>query len=107
MPNTRFNELYQDYVCSCALRVAREVFAYLPVTYVVVNATDTLFDSVTGHEGLDAVLSVVITPEKLAQLNLETIDPSDSMQNFHHHMRFTKSGGFAAVEKINGKALIH
>jgi hypothetical protein len=31
MPKARFHEVYQDYICSCMLRVAREVFALLPV----------------------------------------------------------------------------
>lgn len=30
MPKSRFYEIYQDYVCGCALRVARELFALLP-----------------------------------------------------------------------------
>ena len=31
MPKGEFNELFQDYVCSATIRVAREVFAFLPV----------------------------------------------------------------------------
>jgi len=100
------NDLYQDYVCSCVLRVARETLAYLPVNYVVVHAVGVIFDSKTGHEGAQTILSVVITPDKLKQLNLATIDPSDSMKNFHHHMQFSKTNGFSAVERIDGKALI-
>jgi hypothetical protein len=106
MPVTRFQELYQDYVCSAALRVAREAFNLFPVGYVVVNATGNLFDSVTGHTGDKTLLSVVVTPEKLATLNFETIDPSDAMKNFHHHMKFSKSTGFAAVELIDATTLI-
>lgn len=106
MAKGRVNELYQDYVCSCVLRVARETLAYLPVKYVVVHAMGALFDSVTGHEDTETILSVVITPDKLKQLNLMAIDPSDSMKNFHHHMQFSKINGFSAVERIDGNALI-
>ena len=106
MPATKFNELYQDYVCSCVLRVARETLAYLPVNFVVVNAVGTLFDSTTGYEDQKTILSVVISPEKLDRLNLETIDPSDSMKNFTHHMQFNKSKGFTGITPINGNALI-
>jgi hypothetical protein len=105
MATGKSNDLYQDYVCSCVLRVACETLAYLPVNYVVVHAVGVLFDS-TGHEGAKTILSVVITPDKLKQLNLDTIDPSDSMKNFHHHMQFSKTNGFSAVEPIDGKALI-
>lgn len=106
MPVGKFHELYQDYVCSAVLRVAREVLAVLPLNYVVVNAIGTLFDSSTGHEGRHTLVSVVITPEKLATLNYNTLDPSDSMKNFHHHMKFAKTGGFSPVEKINAASLI-
>jgi hypothetical protein len=106
MAASKSNDLYQDYVCSCVLRVARETLAYLPVNYVVVNAIGVLFDTRTGHEGAKPVLSVVITPDKLGALNLDTIDPSDSMKNFHHHMQFSKTNGFSPVERIDGKALI-
>ncbi|MET0464086.1 MAG: hypothetical protein ABW007_13070 [Chitinophagaceae bacterium] len=106
MPVGKFQELYQDYVCSAVLRVAREVLAVIPLNYVVVNASGSLFDSATGHEGEHTLVSVVITPEKLASLNYATLDPSDSMKNFHHHMKFAKTGGFSPVEKINAQALI-
>lgn len=107
MPVSKFNELYQDYVCSGILRVARETLAYLPVSYVVVNACGNLFDSATGHQGEKTIVSVVITPEKLSVLNFDTLDPSDSMKNFHHQMQFSKSGGFSAVSPINAMALIN
>ncbi len=41
MPKGAFNELYQDYICSCALRVARETLALLPIQMVIVNALGT------------------------------------------------------------------
>lgn len=107
MPVTKFNELYQDYVCSSVLRVARETLAYLPVSYVVVNAVGNLFDSATGHDGEKTIVSVVITPEKLSLLNFDTLDPSDSMRNFHHRMQFSKSSGFAPVGPIDALTLIH
>ena len=31
MPKGRFHEIYQDYICSCVLRVIREVFSLLPM----------------------------------------------------------------------------
>ena len=38
MPKGRFHEIYQDYLCGCLLRVAREVFALFPVDTVLVTA---------------------------------------------------------------------
>ncbi|MEO7797439.1 MAG: hypothetical protein ABIY47_06900, partial [Opitutaceae bacterium] len=47
-PQGRFFELYQDYVCGCVLRTARELFSFLPLTRIIVNVNATLLDSATG-----------------------------------------------------------
>jgi hypothetical protein len=49
MPKGTFNEIYQDYVCSCVLRVAREILAIVPDNFVVVTAMDKLLNTKTGH----------------------------------------------------------
>jgi hypothetical protein len=41
MPKGQFYELYQDHICSCVIRVARELFALLPVQIVFVHAIDS------------------------------------------------------------------
>lgn len=101
MPKTRFYEIYQDHVCGSALRIARELFALLPIKMAIVNVVDELLDTHTGHMELKPILSVAIPRETLAKLNFETIDPSDSMRNFVHRMTFGKTKGFQAVEAIN------
>lgn len=101
MPKTRFNELYQDHVCSCVLRVARETFAYLPLKKVRVNAISDILNSATGHIESKPVLSVIIVPSTLKSLNLNTIDPSNSMSNFVHNMNFNKSTGFKEVSRVH------
>jgi hypothetical protein len=100
MPKLRFYELHQDYVCSCAIRVAREIFCILPDEMVIVTATDSILDEATGHLQELPILSVAFSRKTLLSLNIDNIDPSDSMQNFLHHMVFKKSSGFSAVEKI-------
>jgi hypothetical protein len=105
MPKTRFNELYQDCVCSSVLRIAREIFAALPASTVVVTAVDSLLNSTTGHLEEQPILSVAIPRETLCKLNLGSIDPSDSMCNFIHEMSFTKAKGFSPVEQLD-KALL-
>jgi hypothetical protein len=100
MPKLRFYELHQDYVCSCAIRVAREIFAILPDEMTIVTAVDTLLDEATGHSQEVPILSVAFSRKTLMMMNVDNIDPSDSMQNFLHHMNFKKSSGFSAVEKI-------
>ncbi len=100
MPKSKFNELYQDHICSAVIRIAREVFAYLPVEYVRVNAISNLLNSKTGHLEETPILSVIMPPETIESLNLESIDPSDSMQNFIHNMKFSKTAGFKGVDKV-------
>lgn len=101
MPVGRYNELHQDYVCSCALRVAREVFAILPVESVIVTANDELLNSKTGHLEEQPILSVLFVRRTLQALNFEKIDPSDSMQNFVHEMGFKKTTGLTAVTELD------
>jgi len=105
MPVSKFNELYQDYVCSCVLRVGRETLACLPVKYVIVNALGNLLNTVTGKMEDQVVLSVALYPETFAKINFETIDPSDSMKNFVHNMKFSKTNGFTVVSKLDANNL--
>ncbi len=106
MSTTKFNELYQDYVCSCILRVARETLAYLPVNLVVVNAMGELYNTATGITKEEVIVSTAISPEILNLLNFNFLDPSDSLKNFPHNMKFGKTTGFSAVEKIEAANLI-
>jgi hypothetical protein len=100
MAKSKFNELYQDHICSAVIRIAREFFAYLPIEYVKVNAMSELLNTKTGHMEEKPILSVIIPLKTLDKLNLNTIDPSDSMLNFMHNMKFTKTTGFKEVEKV-------
>lgn len=100
MSKTRFNEIYQDHVCSAVLRVAREVFALLPLDYVRVNAMANILNQRTGYLEETPILSVIIRPETLRTINFPSVDPSDCMKNFVHNMKFKKTMGFEAVEKV-------
>lgn len=100
MPKTRFYELYQDYVCGCVLRIARELFAILPINTVYIHANGEVLNTSTGHLEEVTILSVTIPKETLERLNFDSIDCSDSMTNFVHNMKFRKTKGFDAVEKI-------
>jgi len=101
MPKSEYHGLYQDYVCSATLRIARELFALLPVKAVIVTAMAKLLNSKTGHMESQPILSVAIPRQTLETLQFESIDPSDSMSNFVHNMKFKKTQGFEAVEKIH------
>jgi hypothetical protein len=100
MPKGRYWELYQDHVCGCAIRVARDTFALLPVPRVVVNVATPALDRSTGHIQPTTILAVSFLREVLARLNIDACDPSDSMVNFDHRMKFKKTTGFDPVEAI-------
>lgn len=105
MPKGGFYELYQDYVCGCVLRVARELFALLPIEMVIVNAMGSLLNTHTGYMEEQPILSVAIPRKTLEGLNFEMIDPSDSMSNFVHRMTFRKTKGFSAIETFRASDL--
>ncbi len=100
MPKGKFNEIYQDYVCSCVLRVANELFCAIPDTIVIVTAVDELLSTKTGHLETSPILSVCVSRKTLDSLNMNNIDPSNSMSNFIHNMSFKKSKGFESVERV-------
>ncbi|MCP4420205.1 MAG: hypothetical protein GY805_26670 [Chloroflexi bacterium] len=101
MPKGKFYEIHQDYVCGCSLRVARELFAILPIDMVIVNALGDLLNSSTGHMENQVILSVAIPRKTLERLNFDALDPSDSMENFVHRVKFQRLKGFQQVEAIN------
>lgn len=97
MPVGKFYELYQDYICGCALRVARETISLLPVSYVLISVLSEMVNPATGHLEKQCILSVAMPRATLDKLNFDTLDPSDSMKNFVHKMKFSKTSGFSVV----------
>lgn len=102
MPKTKFYKLYHDYVWGCALRVARELFALLPVEMTIITAFGTVFNSQTqnGHREEHPLLSIVITRKIMENLDFETLSISDVMENTVSHIKFLKTKGFKPIKKI-------
>jgi hypothetical protein len=100
LSKSRFYEIYQDYVCGAVLRVARELFSLLPIEMTIVTAVGELLNTQTGHLEEQPILSVAIPRDTLIKLNFAMLDPSDAMDNFLHNMKFLKSKGFTAVDRI-------
>lgn len=97
IPQGKFQELYQDYVCGCVLRCAREFFSFLPLQRVVVNVKATLLDSASGHSRPQTILTVGMLRSTLDGMNFTAADPSDAMKLFPHRMGFKRSQGFYPV----------
>lgn len=92
--------LYQDHVCSCALRVAREIFGTAPVNRVIVNISESQLDTSTGHPRKVTTLATHFVRTNLNGLEFSKLDPSDAMRNLSHRMKFKKTSGFEPVEPI-------
>jgi hypothetical protein len=97
----RYWALYQDHVCSVAIRIAAEAFAVLPVARAIVNIGKMQTNTITGHPQMATFLAVHFFRDTLRKLNLDSVDPSDSMKNFPHRMKFKKTSGFEPVPPIN------
>ena len=102
MPKTKFYKLYHDYVWGCVLRVARELFALLPVEMTIITAFGKVFNSQTqnGHREEHPLLSIVITRKIMENLDFETLSISDVMENTVSHIKFLKTKGFKPIKKI-------
>jgi hypothetical protein len=119
-----FHGIYLDYLCGCVLRVAREVFALLPVDTVLVTAVADSQDSRTSQmvalirlickryhlaDSLDSctvqtveqpVLSVAMPRAVVARLEFDQIVPSTAMEHFQHRAEFKASRKTEAFQPI-------
>ncbi len=102
LSKSAYFDIVQDYVCSCAIRLAREMFAALPVEFVTVHAVDIMLDTATGHDEEATILSVTFERNRFLDINFDRADPSDLVCSFPHNMKFAKTTGFKAVERIGG-----
>ena len=103
MPMGRFHEIYQDYVCGCMLRVAREVFAMLPVETLLITALADLLNWRTGHIEEQPVLSAAIPRTDVKWLNFEQLDSSKALEAFRYRGDLEtsrKSSGFQPITPL-------
>lgn len=75
LPAGQFYALYQDYVAGAVFRVARELFALLPVDAVTVTAVTTMLDTSSGHLAEQPILTALLPRSTLARLRWEPARP--------------------------------
>ena len=110
MPKGRFHEIYQDYLCGCVLRVAREVFALLPVDTILIRALADSLDSRTGHTIEQPVLSVIMPRVGVSCLTFDQLDPSEALDNFQRRGDFKtsrKSEYFDPIIPLTPADIVH
>ncbi len=103
MPKARAHELYQDHVCACALRLAREMLALLPIETVVVTAVIDGVDSRTGNAAEVPILSVQMTRGDVERLDFSRLDPSDAVEGLVHRgdvKASRKTGELVPIEPL-------
>lgn len=97
--------LYRDYVCSAILRIARELFAILPLDAVMITAVESLLNGQTGNLEDQPIVSVYIPRQTFESLNLRAVDPFECLRNFTHTIDFRTTSGFRPVERLDVKNL--
>lgn len=102
LPANQQMEIYQDFVCGVALRVARELCAVLPLQNVYCDVRAPVFDSRTGTTPDLLVLSVLCPAEVTNEgsTNFARVDASDLVSSFRHEMKLTRGKGFLPVQSI-------
>lgn len=98
MAKGKYFQLYQDYVCSCAIRVAREFFAILPIHTTTVHVYGEVISEESSEHG--CILSVRMNRHEMKDLVFDNIDCSDAIETFTHNMKFLKTKGLKLIEEV-------
>jgi hypothetical protein len=101
IPASKYNDLYQDYVCSATIWIARDLFAILPLQEIIVTANGNVLNNSTGRIEERPLLSVLFIRETMGTINFVSVDLSDCMNNFKHNMAFKKSQGMLPTEELD------
>ena len=101
MPAIRRIEVYQDFICGCALRIARELLALFPIETVVVNVATDILDPTDGHVRTLPILAASMPRPTFDKINFATVDASDSMRLFVTNMNFKRGTGFSPVDRLD------
>ena len=101
MAVTRRAEIYEDYVCGVAIRVARELLAALPIERVVVHVDANQLNTANGNREPTTVLSVLLTGDAVRGVNWDRADASDFVERHQHNMKRAGRGkGLKPVERL-------
>ena len=85
-----YNDLLQDFLCSLSIRIARDMFALLPINHTIIHA-------VMDH---NTVLSVDFDRNTLSKVKYAFVDPSDTIKKFRFEMNFNQSSGLSPISRL-------
>jgi len=87
---SEYNQIFLDYVCSVCIRIARDIFALLPVKKVLINAQ---YNDKT-------IVSVIFDKEHMSKIRYGFIDSSETLAQFEHNMNFDSINGFSEIKEL-------
>lgn len=99
MPIFNFNEICHQHVCSCSLRIAREIFTLLPVQSVFVKTYAAPEKPEERYEER-VMLTVKFGRAEFLELNLKTGHAADYIAKFPHNIDFSTTGGFSLAKPL-------
>ncbi|MDR0270253.1 hypothetical protein [Paenibacillus sp.] len=88
------HELECKYVCGSVIRIARELFAVLPLDTVLVHAKDTKMNLGIGQEEYVTVLSIQFDRDALSEMDTDREASPELLAPFLHHIKFDAATGF-------------
>ncbi|ALC81910.1 MULTISPECIES: DUF4236 domain-containing protein [Bacillus] len=100
MPEDTFINLQKEYVCNSVFRIAREMFALLPLKVVYIHVVDSVVNMAADVEEKKIILSARIDKDSLNELEFDRINCFDSLSNFNCHIDFNHASGFHEVDKL-------
>jgi len=100
MQDLDFFRLFHSFLCSCALRIARETFALLPVKHVLLNVYEHNVSHPPDAKSTRAILSVKFNEQLFSNVDFDSEDCTALVKLFPHNITFSASGGFGDVDLI-------
>jgi hypothetical protein len=100
MSKSQFHQLYQDYICACVIRMAREVFAMLPIQTILVTALADVTDGSTEQMSDQPVLSVAVGRRALGVIDFNQTAASAAIEGMLHRGDIKASRGRGSFKPI-------
>lgn len=94
-----FSQLYQEHLCSAAVRLCRDFMGRLPLGNVLLHVLISGTDSATGEPCERCVISVLVSREGLERVNFDAMDPARCIAAFPVAQKLWR-GEFAEIAPL-------
>lgn len=99
------NLLIRDYIASCAIRIARDLFGIIPIDKAIIHIVDHKFNIQTRQSEKITALSLNMDKTILENINIESNSPMEIIKSFEYNMNFDAYDGFSSVSRVSLAAL--